>query len=130
MIVVDTSVWVDFFLKRATVQTQWIRQHADNPLAVTDLITAEILQGIRTDADHARTAALLSGLQSLGGVSREIAIASAEHYRWLRRHGITIRSTIDCLTATFCIREGHSLLHNDRDFHPFETYFDLRVVRP
>ncbi len=65
---------------------------------------------------------------SSGGV--EIAVAAAENYRILRTKGITVRKTIDCLIATFCIREGHELLHRDRDFDPFEMHLGLQVIHP
>jgi predicted nucleic acid-binding protein len=60
----------------------------------------------------------------------ELALAASDNYRFLRKRGITIRKTIDCLIATFCIREGHALLHRDRDFDPFEEHLGLKVVHP
>ena len=64
----------------------------------------------------------------LAGVGEDVAAGSAQNFRILRAKGITVRKTIDCLIATFCIREGHSLLHNDRDFHPFERHLGLNVI--
>lgn len=131
MIVVDSSVLVDFFRGVQNAQTNWLLANFEDPdLAITDLSLCEVLQGERTEVsfERARTSLLDFDVHSTGGI--ELATQSAANYRSLRSHGITIRSTIDCLIATFCIREGHFLLHNDRDFEPFEEHLGLKVLHP
>lgn len=88
----------------------------------------EVLQGIRDRTEQRRTRKQLLALEVLPGVGPQIALAAAEHYRILRSRGITVRKTIDCLIATFCIRHRHALLHNDRDFAPFARYLGLRLA--
>jgi hypothetical protein len=131
VIVVDTSVWVDFLRNLHTAQTEWLDENLDDPdIGLTDLSFCEVLQGERTDAsfEQVRRALLEFTVYSTGGT--ELAVESAAHYRFLRRHGVTIRTTVDCLIATFCIRQGHHLLHNDRDFDPFERHLGLKVIYP
>ena len=114
----------------ATWQTDWLLRNLHQPnLGLIDLTYCEILQGQRSDADvqRWRHALLVVGVHTTGGI--ELAEAAAENYRALRRKGSTIRNTIDCLIATFCLREGHTLLHNDRDFVPFEQHLGLSVLR-
>lgn len=128
-VVVDTSVWVDFFRGTYNPQTHWLLNNPGDPtIGLTDLSLCEVLQGERMDAsfDEARRTLLQLTVHSTGGV--ELAVQSAANYGFLRRRGITVRSTIDCLIATFCIREGYLLLHNDRDFDPFETHLGLKVL--
>jgi hypothetical protein len=131
MIVVDTTVWIDVLGGRSNPQTLWLdRNLTIQGLALTDLILCEILRGVREDASFSlfREDLLRFPVYPTGGA--ELAIASADYYRDLRKRGITIRSTIDCITATYCIREGHELLHNDRDFEPFEKHLGLKVIHP
>ena len=99
-------------------------------MGLTDLILCEILQGIPTEAEAARTLRALERFEvfTTGGV--ELATAAAGNYRALRARGRTVRKTIDCLIATLCITHRHSLLHRDRDFDPFEELLDLAVVHP
>jgi len=115
----------------ATAQTDWLYlQLGAQPLALADLILCEVLQGARDDQEYRRVAAILSRLPILDTGGAEVAIASAENYRTLRARGVTIRKTIDCVIATFCIRGQHSLLHKDRDFDPFESHLGLQVIHP
>ena len=95
-----------------------------------DLILVELLQGFRLESDFekARAALLKFPLYDMVGV--EIAVQSAIHYRYLRSRGFTVRKTIDCLIATFCIQHNHTLLHADRDFDPFEQHLQLQVRHP
>lgn len=131
MIVADTTVWIDYFSNRSNPQTDWLdRALTRQPLALTDLILCEILQGIRSDADFEKTLRLLRVLPIFSAGGEQVAIAAAQNYRLLRAQGITIRKTIDCLIATFCITNGHTLLHRDRDFDPFEQHLGLSVLRP
>jgi predicted nucleic acid-binding protein len=130
MWIVDSSVWIDYFGGKATHQTDLL--HAalgSEAIAIGDIILCEVLQGYRRqgDFDAARQALLQFPVYLIGGT--EMAIKSAENYRALRRQGITVRKTIDCLIATFVIERGFMLLHSDRDFDPFEAHLGLRVVR-
>ncbi len=130
MIVVDTSVWIDYFNGRSTpaadlLDSLLLRQ----PLLLGDLILAEVLQGFRSDRDFRRALALLSALEFQSMVGREVAVASARNYRALRARGVSVRKTIDVLIGTFCIKRGHQLLHDDRDFDQMERYLGLHIVR-
>jgi predicted nucleic acid-binding protein len=131
VIIVDTTIWIDYFGGRDTPKTSWLdAQAARVPIGLTDLILCEILQGVRNDRIAAE---LLKDLRRFhlfdtGGV--ELAVAAAEHYRALRTRGRTVRRTIDCLIATFCILKGHTLLHHDRDYDAFEQALGLSVLHP
>jgi predicted nucleic acid-binding protein len=130
MIVVDSSVWIDYFNARATLESDILdRLLVTKRLLISDLILVEVLQGFRAERDFTRVRAVLEDLEfeSMGG--RELAVTAARNYRLLRARGFTVRGTIDTLIATFCIEEGHDLLHRDRDFDPFERHLGLRVVR-
>jgi predicted nucleic acid-binding protein len=131
MVIVDSSVWINLLGGKQNPETEWLeREIPRQALALTDLILCEVLQGVRDDAAsrQVRSSLLRFEILDCGGLT--VAIAAAENYRILRGRGITIRKTIDCLIATFCIEEGHSLLHRDRDFEPFERYLGLRLIRP
>jgi predicted nucleic acid-binding protein len=128
-ILVDSSVWIGYFNGAANPQTDHLdRLLGSGSLVVTDLILCEVLQGFREkrDFERAREALLRLPILEMGGTA--LALESAVNYRALRRKGITIRSTIDCWIATFCLREGLELLHDDRDFDSFARYIGLRVV--
>lgn len=129
MILVDSSVWVDYFRGTITPQTDTLDLLLGKEfLAIGDLIVAEVLQGFDTDRDFKSAQRLLTSLQviEIGGL--RIAVQAAKNYRLLRRRGITIRKTIDAMIATRCIDSGYQLLHSDRDFDPFATYLGLSVV--
>ena len=131
MVIVDTTVWVDYLNDIATPETDWLdEQIGAQPLGLLDLMVCEILQGLSTDDEATRVLRHLRRFDifETGGV--ELATAAARNYRVLRAQGRTVRKTIDCLIATFCLREGHSLLHCDRDFDPFEQLLGLGVVHP
>lgn len=126
-ILVDSTVWIDYFNGTPAPQTDALdRALGRAPIVVGDLIVAEVLQGFRHDQDWqaARDALLRFPVLHLGGLP--LALRSTQNYRALRARGITIRKTIDCLIATFCIEEGVALLHNDRDFEPFVRFLGLR----
>jgi predicted nucleic acid-binding protein len=128
-ILVDSSVWIGYFNGAETPQTDLLDRLLSRDEVVTaDLIVAEVLQGFRDEAhfERARQALLRLPVLALGGL--DLALDSAANYRALRRRGVTLRSTIDCWIATFCLREGLELLHDDRDFEVFARYFDLRIV--
>ena len=129
MILVDSSVWIDYFRGTATPQTECLDSLlGSEPLAIGDLILTEVLQGFSSDRDFNQAKKLLSSLVviELGGL--EIAIQAAKNYRKLRDLGITSRKTIDTVIATRCIVGGYTLLHSDRDFEPFVTHLGLRSV--
>lgn len=131
MVIVDTTVWVDYFRGVRNAETDWLDAELDGQrLGIMDLIICEVLQGVRDDAAATEVERLLLKLHvfEIGGV--ELAREAARNYRTLRSRGHTVRKTIDCLIATFCVREQHSLLHRDRDFDPFEQFLELSVVHP
>jgi len=129
VILVDSSVWIDYFRGTATPQTERLDSLlGSEPLVIGDLILTEVLQGFTTDRDFNQAKKLLTSLVviELGGL--EIAIQAAKNYRKLRDLGITSRKTIDTVIATRCIAGGYTLLHSDRDFEPFVTHLGLRSV--
>ena len=129
MILVDSSVWIDYFKGTITAQTEKLDSLLGHePLAIGDLILAEVLQGFadETDFNHARKMLTSLVVVELGG--QEIAVQAAKNFRTLRRLGVTVRKTIDTVIATRCIESGYDLLHSDRDFDPFAQYLALRVV--
>ena len=131
MIIVDTTVWIDYLGGTRNLHTDWLDRELNRQrLGLTDLILCEILQGIRADSAFANVRRDLSRFEVFDTGGESLAVASAQNYRLLRSRGHTIRPTVDCLIATFCLVEGHTLLHRDRDFDPFERYLDLRVLHP
>ena len=129
MILVDSSVWIDYFKGTVTTQTEMLDELlGQQPLAIGDLILTEVLQGFDNERDFNDARKMLTSLMvvELGG--REIAIQAAKNFRALRRLGVTVRKTIDTVIATRCIESGYELLHNDRDFDPFAKYLGLRVA--
>ena len=129
MILVDSSVWIDFFNGRDSRETDLLALLLRRRILLTgDLILAEVLQGFRDGRQvaWARHALLSLPYADLAGL--EVALASAQNYRLLRAKGVTIRKTIDVLIATFCIRGGHVLLHGDRDFEPMIEHLGLRIA--
>ncbi len=129
MLVVDTTVWVDYFNGQINPETEYLDHAlAEELILVGDLILAETLQGFRSDKDFMQAQAALSKFEQAEMVNIQLAQQSAKHYRTLRKKGITVRKTIDCLIATFCIAENHTLLHRDTDFDAFEEHLGLNVV--
>lgn len=129
MILVDSSVWIDYFNGVITPQTEMLdKLLGQEPLAIGDLILTEVLQGFATERDFNQARQLLTSLTvvELGG--QEIAIQGARNFRTLRRLGVTVRKTIDTLIATRCIESGYDLLHSDANFRPFVEHLGLRVV--
>jgi predicted nucleic acid-binding protein len=126
MVLVDSSVWIDYFNGRSTSQTDALDVLLGSDLVVLgDLILTEVLQGLRTDEDFRSARELLDplDLRILGG--RDVALAAAEHYRALRRSGVTVRKTIDVIIGTHCIMNQLPLLHADRDFDPMVRHLGL-----
>lgn len=124
---VDSSVWIDFFLDRDTPQTAALSTLLQTrEIRTADLVLAEVLQGFRNDAAHDRALYLLSLPGILVVSDAAVATKAARNYRALRAKGITIRKTIDTLIATRCIVDRIPLLYADRDFDPFVEHFGLR----
>lgn len=131
MLIVDASVWIDALFGISNQHTNWLQKAVGRQrIGLTSLTLAEILQGVRSDARFRSFRQDLLRFPIFDAVSTDLAIAATQNYRYLRGRGITVRKTIDCLTATFCIREGHVLLHNDRDFDGFASHLGLAVVDP
>ncbi len=129
MVVVDSTVWIDYLADAKNPQANWLnRVLGRQTLAITDMILCEVLQGIRHDRVFFEVREELSRLVLFDTGGKQFAIAAAQNYRYLRQRGYTVRKTIDCYIATFCISGGHTLLHRDRDFDPFERYLGLGVV--
>jgi predicted nucleic acid-binding protein len=131
VIVVDTSVWIDYFNGIAAPHTEVLDALlAERVLAVGDLILAELLQGFDSEADARTALRLIEPLEFLDMAGREVAIQSSANYRHLRRHGVTVRKTIDMLIGSYCLMHDHELLHNDRDFDALSKHLGLRVLKP
>lgn len=124
-VLVDTSVWIDFFRGRATPQVTRLKEMlGQQEILLGDLILAEMLQGVQ-EHEVARIEKAFAAFQVAPLVGEAVARQSAANYRTLRSRGITVRKTIDCLIATWCIRNRTPLLHADRDFLPF---IDLGLI--
>jgi predicted nucleic acid-binding protein len=128
MIVVDSSVWIDHFNGRSSPSLELLDGLSGSQLLVGDLIMAEVLQGFRKESEFHRAWEALAAFEFRSMVGRDIAIAAARNHRLLRQRGVTPRGTIGTMIATFCIVNGHQLLHSDRDFDPFARYLELQVV--
>ena len=131
MIVVDSSVWIDYFNGISTWQTDLLDNYLSSiPVIMGDLILTEVLQGFRSNKDYETAKDFLSVLpfRWMGGY--KVAVQSAHNYRLLRKAGVTVRKTIDIIIATFCIMEGLTLLHNDRDFKPMVSHLSLKASVP
>ena len=129
MLVVDSSVWVDFFNKTGAPAAELLKhllRNGEVRIVVPDLVLFEVLRGFRLERDHREAKQLMESLDIEATAGHELALAAATHYRSLRAQGITVRSSIDVLVATFCIDNDYALLHRDRDFDAFE---DLRGMR-
>jgi hypothetical protein len=131
MVIVDTSVWIDFLNEKSTPETIWLRSgHDGKAIGLTTLVLTEVLQGMRFDRRFRQAESHFRQLPVFDGVSGRLALQSARNFRILRGLGVTLRSTIDCLIATFCMENGHQLLHCDNDFKHIERHLGLRVVHP
>ena len=129
MVIVDTTVWIDYLRGTSTPQVTWLETAMERQrLGLLDLMLCEVLQGVRDEQQLDEVRQLLSRfvIFTTGGVA--LAIAAARNYLVLRRQGRTVRKTIACLIATFCLIHDHTLLHNDHDFDPFEKFLGLSVL--
>jgi predicted nucleic acid-binding protein len=131
MVIVDTTVWVDYLRAINNPETAWLdNQLHRQRLGLTDLILCEVLQGVPEPNAFTKVRVQLLKFHVFETGGTDLAVAAALNYQALRRSGFTVRRTIDCLIATFCLEAGHELLHRDRDFDPFEKALKLRVVHP
>jgi len=129
MILVDSSVWIDYFRSVDTPQVALLDSLLGrSPLAVGDLIAAEVLQGIQDERDFKLVKKTFEAFEHVDLVGYDLAVKASENYRSLRRMGFTIRKTIDTLIATRCMEDGLALLHADKDFNPFSEHLGLRVA--
>ena len=127
MIVVDTSVWIDYFRGIITPQSDKLDALLGIEQVLTgDLILTEVLQGFVSDHDFNQARKLLASVPLIPLVGEDVALQAAKNFRKLRALGITIRKTIDTLIATSCIEKDLSLLYSDRDFDPFVQHLGLR----
>lgn len=132
MLVVDSSVWIDYFAGNPSPARDTLRRLLNDGevrLVVPDLVLFEVLRGFRLEREFRQARTLMESLsiEAVGGA--EVALEAAQHYRSLRAMGVTVRSGVDVLIATFCIDRGYSLLHRDRDFDAFERVRGLRSWR-
>ena len=129
MILVDSSVWIDYFTGVQSKQTDKLDVSLGaQTIAIGDLILTEVLQGFRLDKEYEIAKSLLDELIVFEMLGKEMALKSADNFRILRKKGITIRKTADVIIATFCIDRNIPLLFSDKDFKPFVTHLGLREV--
>ncbi len=129
MVIVDTTVWIDYLGGSSNPETEWLdREMPLQRIGLTDVILCEVLQGIRDTEEFRRIRDQLLTFDVFAAGGPENAIAAASNYRTLRQRGYTIRKTVDCRIATFCLTSGNQLLHRDRDFDSFEKALGLQVV--
>jgi predicted nucleic acid-binding protein len=127
MILVDSSVWIDYFRGLTTSQTDKLDALLGVELLATgDVVLTEVLQGFTIERDFDQALALLTSLPVIEIGGQDIALKAARNFRALRGRGVTVRKTIDTLIATRCIEDGHALLYSDRDFDPFVEHLGLR----
>ncbi|MES9855035.1 MAG: PIN domain nuclease [Sedimenticola sp.] len=130
MILVDTSVWIDYFNGIDCIETNILDAALiDGTVAIGDLILLEILQGFRSDNDYNKAKKTLTTLDQYEMFNSTMVIKCADNYRALRKKGITIRKTADIIIATFCISNQIPLLFSDKDFKPFVKYLNLQPVQ-
>lgn len=131
MILVDSSVWIDYFRGDASPQVEKLDSLLGmEPIATGDLILTEVLQGFVSDQDFNQAKKLLTSLVVVDLAGQEIAIKAARNFRALRELGITVRKTIDTVIATRCIESKLTLLYSDRDFDPFVEHLGLKSALP
>jgi predicted nucleic acid-binding protein len=132
VLVVDSSVWIDFFNaadEPAAELLEHLLDRGEVRIVVPDLVLFEVLRGFRHEADHRQARQLMQALSIEDTASHALAVIAASHYRSLRAQGITVRSAVDVLIATFCIENDYALLHRDRDYAHFEERRGLRSWR-
>jgi predicted nucleic acid-binding protein len=131
VILVDSSVWIDYFRGVSTPQTDLLDTLVGaQPLAIGDLVLTEVLQGFTSDRDFNAALGLLTALTIVDIAGQDMAVQAARNFSILRAQGVTVRKTIDTLIATRCIESGHVLLYSDRDFDPFVQHLGLQSAFP
>ena len=130
MIVADSSVWIDNIRQRDTPQVQILLASEQDDIIAGDIVVLEVLRGVRSERESLIQEARFRAYGITPMLNAEIAVSAATNFRRLQALGITIRSSVDLVVATFCLAHGHNLLHNDRDFDHFERYLGLKVVYP
>ena len=129
MIVVDSSVWIDFLSGRDVPHVRCLRAVlGTDEIVVGDLMLCEVLQGLGGERAARDVEALLRRFEIVSMAGDAIAVVAARNFRSLRRRGITVRKTIDLLIGTWCIENRRPLLHNDSDFHPMAQHLGLIEV--
>jgi len=131
MVIVDTSVWIDYLRGIQNKESEYFdREIGRQRFGLTDVILCETLQGVADGKAFARVLRELRKFRVFETGGEELAIDSARNFQELRLRGHTVRKTIDCLIATFCLRRTYSLLHRDRHYDPFEKFLGLSVIHP
>ena len=129
MILVDSSVWIDYFRGKSTAESDCLDSLiGSEPLLIGDLIMVEVLQGFASKRDFNQARRLLSTMRVIDLAGAQIAIRAAQNFRALRLLGVTVRKTIDTIIATRCIEDDIRLLYSDRDFDPFVRHLGLRTA--
>jgi predicted nucleic acid-binding protein len=129
VIIVDTTVWVDYFRGTRSLATDWLDREAHKVrIGLTDLILCEVLQGVRSDREFGLVQGELLKFQLFQAGGLELAVAAARNFRSMKERGLTVRKMVDCLIATFCLANAHTLLHSDHDFEVFERHLGLQVL--
>jgi predicted nucleic acid-binding protein len=130
MIVVDSSVWIDFFKGVATAEVEQLRAiMGKQPLLVGDVMLLEILQGVASEREARRVESALRQLDVAPMLDPDLAVQGAANDRRLRRRGVTVRKSINLIIGTLCIVKGHTLLTSDRDFLPMAEHLGLKLLQ-
>jgi len=129
MVIVDTSVWIDFFAGKHTKNTDHLRKIIEDSedICICGLIMTEILQGFRSEKEFEKVKIILSGLLYLP-ITKDLFISAASVFRKIRKNGETIRSPIDCIIAAICIEHEVNILHNDKDYDVIAKYTSLKIA--
>jgi predicted nucleic acid-binding protein len=131
LILADSSVWIDYFNNVINWQTDKLDAIIGiEPVIITDHILLEVLRGFRNEKDYSSAKYYLDRFPCYNTIDKELAIKCVENYRFLRKMGITVKSTVDLIIATYCIENNLILLHNDHDYDPLEELLGLKVIHP
>lgn len=129
MILVDSSVWIDYFNGKISPQTDYLDAIVGKEvIIIADIVFIEVLQGFKNDSDYAKAKEMLELFPMVNILDKDVALKCIAMYRDLRQKGITIRKTIDIIIATYCIINNIALLQSDRDFIPFKDYMGLQII--
>jgi hypothetical protein len=130
MILVDSSVWIDYFNGVICPETERVDALlGQDSILMGDIIPAEVLQGFASDAEFKRAQNLLAVLPFREMLGHKVALQTAKNYRVLRKQGVTVRKTVDVIIGTFRIINRIPLLHRDRDFEPMEKWLGLVAAK-